>query len=52
MVLDTLRQSRIPHVILIGRCELIQILSFTIKTLRELTKLTSMQAMLNKEDFN
>ncbi|CAF1285086.1 unnamed protein product [Rotaria sordida] len=52
IVLDTLRQSRIRHMILVDRCRLIQILSFTIKEFRELTKLTGLQSMLNKEDFN
>ncbi|CAF1517415.1 unnamed protein product, partial [Rotaria sordida] len=52
IVLDTLRQSRIRHMILVYRCRLIQILSFTIKEFCELTKLTGLQSMLNKEDFN
>jgi adrenodoxin-NADP+ reductase len=50
IALDTLRQSRIRHVILVGRRGPMQV-SFTIKELRELTKLNRVQAMLNKEDF-
>ena len=52
VVVDTLHQSRIWHMILVDRRRLIQILSFTIKEFRELTKLTGLQSMLNKEDFN
>ncbi|CAF4331836.1 unnamed protein product, partial [Rotaria sordida] len=52
VVLDTFRQSRIRHMIFVGRRRLIQILSFTIKEFRELTKLIGLQSMLNKEDFN
>ena len=51
IALDTLRQSRIRHVILVGRRGPMQV-SFTIKELRELTKLNDVQSMLNKEDFN
>jgi adrenodoxin-NADP+ reductase len=51
IALDTLRQSRIRHVILVGRRGPMQV-SFTIKELRELTKLNHVQSMLNKEDFN
>ncbi|CAF3609026.1 unnamed protein product [Rotaria sordida] len=50
IALDTLRQSRIRHVILVGRREPMQVL-FTIKEFRELTKLNGVQSMLNK-DFN
>jgi adrenodoxin-NADP+ reductase len=50
IALDTLRQSRIRHVILVGRRGPIQV-SFTIKELRELTKLNGVQSMLDKEDF-
>ena len=52
VVLDTLHQCRIWHMILADRRRLIQILSFTIKEFHELTKLTGLQSMLNKEDFN
>ncbi|CAF4108822.1 unnamed protein product, partial [Rotaria sordida] len=52
VVLDTLSQSQIRHMMLVGRRRLIQILSFTIKEFRELTKLTDLLSMLNKEDFN
>ena len=48
--LDILRDSRIRHVILAGRRGLMQV-SFTIKELRELTKLNGVQSMLKKEDF-
>ncbi|CAF1086211.1 unnamed protein product [Rotaria sordida] len=48
VVLDILRQSRIQHMMLVGRRRRIQILSFTIKKFRELTKLTDLQSMLNK----
>ncbi|CAF0955052.1 unnamed protein product [Adineta ricciae] len=48
--LDILRQSRIRHVILVGRRGPMQV-SFTIKELRELTKLNGVQSMLKKEDF-
>jgi len=51
IALDTLRQSRIRHVILVGRRGPMQV-SFTIKEFRELTKLNAVQSMLNKEDFN
>jgi adrenodoxin-NADP+ reductase len=51
IALDILRQSRIEHVILIGRRGPMQV-SFTIKELRELTKLNGVQSMLNKEDFD
>ncbi|CAF1355882.1 unnamed protein product [Rotaria sordida] len=51
VVLDILHQSRIQHMILIGRRRRIQISSFTIKEFRELTKLTDLQSILNK-DFN
>ncbi|CAF1247794.1 unnamed protein product [Rotaria sordida] len=51
IALDTLRQSRIRHVILVARRGPMQV-SFTIKELRELTKLNGVQSMLNKEDFN
>ncbi|CAF3848371.1 unnamed protein product [Rotaria magnacalcarata] len=49
--LDILRQSRIRHVTLVGRRGPMQV-SFTIKELRELTKLTGVQSRLNQEDFN
>ncbi|CAF1078069.1 unnamed protein product [Rotaria sordida] len=52
VVLDTLHQSRIRHIILVGRHVLIQILSFIIKEPHKFTKLMSLQSMLNKEDFN
>ncbi|CAF1260566.1 unnamed protein product [Rotaria sordida] len=52
VVLDTLRQSRIQHIILVDRHVLIQILSFIIKEPHKFTKLMSLQSMLNKEDFN
>ncbi|CAF1485018.1 unnamed protein product, partial [Rotaria sordida] len=52
VVLDTFRQSRIRHMIFVGRRRLIQISSFTIIEFRELTKLIGLQSMLNKEDFN
>ncbi|UJR09495.1 hypothetical protein I4U23_013733 [Adineta vaga] len=48
--LEILRQSRIRHVILVGRRGPMQI-SFTIKELRELTKLHGVQSMLEKDDF-
>ncbi|CAF4158519.1 unnamed protein product, partial [Rotaria sordida] len=51
VVLDILHQSRIQHMILIGRRRRIQISSFTIKEFRDLTKLTDLQSILNK-DFN
>ncbi|CAF1027749.1 unnamed protein product [Rotaria sp. Silwood1] len=51
IALDTLRQSRIRHVILVGRRGPMQV-SFTIKELRELTKLNGVKSMLNKDDFN
>ena len=51
IALDILRQSRIRYVILIGRRGPMQV-SFTIKELRELTKLTGVKSMLNKENFN
>ncbi len=51
IALDTLRQSRIRHVILVGRRGPMQV-SFTIKELRELTKLNGVESKLNKDDFN
>lgn len=51
IALETLRQSRIKHVTLVGRRGPMQV-SFTIKELRELTKLNHVDSMLNKEDFN
>ena len=51
VALHTLRQSRIRHVILVGRRGPMQV-SFTIKELRELTKLIGVQSKLNQEDFH
>jgi adrenodoxin-NADP+ reductase len=51
IALDTLRQSRIRHVILVGRRGPMQV-SFTIKEFRELTKLNGVESKLNKDDFN
>ena len=51
LALDTLRQSRIRHVTLVGRRGPMQV-SFTIKELRELTKLNGVQSMLKREDFD
>lgn len=51
LALETLRQSRIRHVTLVGRRGPMQV-SFTIKELRELTKLNGVQSMLSKEDFD
>ena len=51
IALDTLRQSRIRHVILVGRRGPMQV-SFTIKEFRELTKLVGVKSMLNREDFS
>ena len=48
--LETLRQSRIRNVILVGRRGPFQV-SFTIKEFRELTKLSNVQAKLNPDDF-
>lgn len=48
--LETLRQSRIRNVTLVGRRGPMQV-SFTIKELRELTKLAGAQSMLDKTDF-
>lgn len=51
LALETLRRSRIRHVVLVGRRGPMQV-SFTIKELRELTKLNGVQSMLNREDFD
>ena len=51
LALETLRRSRIRHVVVVGRRGPMQV-SFTIKELRELTKLNGVQSMLNGEDFD
>ncbi|CAF4480288.1 unnamed protein product, partial [Rotaria sp. Silwood2] len=52
VVLDTLCQSRIRYMILVGRHGLIQVLSFIAKELCKLNKLSNLQSMLKQEDFN
>jgi adrenodoxin-NADP+ reductase len=50
VALDRLRHSRIRHVTLVGRRGPLQV-SFTIKELRELTKLPGVSSRLNRADF-
>ena len=50
LAVDRLRQSRIRHVTLVGRRGPLQA-SFTIKELRELTKLAGVQSRLDPEDY-
>lgn len=51
LALERLRHSRIRHVILVGRRGPLQV-SFTIKELRELTKLQGVRARLKPDDYD
>ena len=50
VALETLRTSRIRHVVLVGRRGPMQV-AFTIKEFRELTKLNNVQSRLESNDF-
>lgn len=50
VALETLRKSRIRHVVLVGRRGPMQV-AFTIKEFRELTKLNNVQSRLESNDF-